>query len=252
MIAGLNAPGFKLLMGLSLAVHLLLAICLLWQGLEPENAIRPASLTVSLGSSGSSAGAIQSQPRQPQVTRQTEPEHVEEVSAAPELRRPVAQAHARPQPAQPENTTEIEEVPNAATETVERQPQLEGNQGLSGDDATEQSLDTDGVSEVFGHEALSRSYDDIILARFSQAKRYPPRARMRGVEGFVGVQFTLAADGALLSAHIVETSGRRVLDRAALEQVSRAQPYPPRPNTLDWETRTYRTEVQFSLRDTRN
>ena len=127
--------------------------------------------------------------------------------------------------------------------------QVQGRQGVTGDDAPQNTVDTDGDTQRAGYEAIAQSHDDQVLARFASAKRYPGRARMRGREGVVAVEFTLSSQGAVLDARVLDGSGHRALDRAALDQVYRAEPFPPRPAELDWRSRTYRSEVRFSLRD---
>lgn len=51
--------------------------------------------------------------------------------------------------------------------------------------------------------------------------RYPSDAMRRGVGGTVRVKVTVAADGSVEQLDIVETSGNRSLDRAALETLRR-------------------------------
>jgi len=124
-----------------------------------------------------------------------------------------------------------------------------GADAITGDDAPSDTVDTEGETEVSGYSALAMTYDAMVLARFAEAKRYPPRARAQRLEGHVGIEFTLSASGALIEAEIVESSGHRALDRAVLRQIERVSPFPPRTDGLTWQQRTYRTEVRFSLRE---
>ena len=57
-------------------------------------------------------------------------------------------------------------------------------------------------------------------------KFYPGGARRRGLEGHVDVAFTLVGSGLATAVTVLEGSGHDILDRAALETVSRAQPFP--------------------------
>ncbi|MFW6299545.1 MAG: energy transducer TonB, partial [Oceanicaulis sp.] len=165
----------------------------------------------------------------------------------PEPVRPAPRPRPRPVPPEPQDETKAED---ASPQRARPAPaQVQGREGVTGDDALQQSVDTDGETDTAGYEATAASHDDLVLARFASAKRYPARARMRGREGVVAVEFTLDPDGAVLDARVLAGSGHRALDRAALDQVHRAEPFPARPETLDWRARTYRSEVRFSLRD---
>ncbi|WP_440959194.1 TonB family protein [Oceanicaulis sp. LC35] len=203
--------------------------------------VEAASLSVSLGSSGASSGAVQSEPEAP-----SEPEIAPEPSEpdpVPQTVRPEPVARVRPPLPDPEP-----EEP--ATEHSEASPtSLAGAQSLSGNDEPSDQVDTDGDTDQAGYEQAIRSHDGEVLARFIAAKRYPPRARMQGREGVVGVEFTLDASGRVLRVRILDGSSHDALDRAVLEQVERATPFPPRPDRLNWTTRTYRTEVRFSLQE---
>lgn len=63
-------------------------------------------------------------------------------------------------------------------------------------------------------------------------KFYPGGARRRGIEGHVDVGFTLTRRGEATAVTVLQGSGYAVLDRAALETVSRAQPFPVADGTF--------------------
>ncbi|MDP3937576.1 MAG: energy transducer TonB [Deltaproteobacteria bacterium] len=65
-----------------------------------------------------------------------------------------------------------------------------------------------------------------IHARIQAALLYPREARRRGVEGTVHLRFALAEDGRVRRVDVRESSGARLLDRASIETVRRAQPFP--------------------------
>ena len=56
---------------------------------------------------------------------------------------------------------------------------------------------------------------------------YPREARSRGLNGSLRLLVTIAADGALHDVRVLETSGHRTLDEAALHIVRLAAPYAP-------------------------
>jgi len=51
-------------------------------------------------------------------------------------------------------------------------------------------------------------------------KRYPEAARMRGIEGVVGVSFTAEHDGRVLDVTITRSSGFPVLDNSVRDMLA--------------------------------
>jgi len=66
----------------------------------------------------------------------------------------------------------------------------------------------------------------LVREHLESFKFYPGGARRRGLEGHVDVGFTLVGRGLATAVMVLEGSGHDILDRAALETVSRAQPFP--------------------------
>ncbi|HVF34625.1 MAG TPA: energy transducer TonB [Candidatus Saccharimonadia bacterium] len=63
-------------------------------------------------------------------------------------------------------------------------------------------------------------------------QRYPRAARRAGIEGTAHVRFVIDRGGALRETELVASSGHAVLDRAALELLQRAAPYPALPRRV--------------------
>lgn len=63
--------------------------------------------------------------------------------------------------------------------------------------------------------------------RLEHHRRYPLQARRRGIEGRVGLRFSVAPDGRLIGAHVARTSGSSLLDRAALRTLDDCFPLDP-------------------------
>ncbi|MBT9289783.1 energy transducer TonB, partial [Prosthecodimorpha staleyi] len=99
----------------------------------------------------------------------------------------------------------------------------------------------------FEGAAVLASYKAQVLAHLIRHKRYPDAARERGTEGRVPVAFVVARDGRLVSAELVGSSGSPDLDRATLDTVRRAAPYPQAPDGAP-ATATFRTLVRYDLR----
>lgn len=81
---------------------------------------------------------------------------------------------------------------------------------------------------AIGNPAARRAErDDYLRMVWARIMRFrPERVTLRGT---TRLRFTLAADGSLLHAEVAESSGSGLLDRAALNAVQRAAPFPPPP-----------------------
>ena len=83
-------------------------------------------------------------------------------------------------------------------------------------------------SSAAGNAAVS-NYPGKIVSKLRRALRYPAAARREGLRGEVQVAFTVSASGGVGGVRIVRSSGSPVLDKAALETVRRAAPFPAIP-----------------------
>ena len=66
----------------------------------------------------------------------------------------------------------------------------------------------------------------LILRKLEAAKRYPRMARKMGIEGTAVVRFKLKPEGGVEAVEIVDSSGSEILDKASLETVHAAAPFP--------------------------
>lgn len=72
----------------------------------------------------------------------------------------------------------------------------------------------------------------IIRQRIEQHRTYPFSARRRGIEGDVEVEFRITQGGSVEYVRVVDSSGFGVLDKAGLDSVKRAEPFPYYKNPL--------------------
>lgn len=77
----------------------------------------------------------------------------------------------------------------------------------------------------------------LIRQRIFTAKRYPVIAKEQGVEGVVTLLFSINPEGRLDQLQVTKTSGSPLLDRAALDTIKRATPFP-----------SYQKPIQLSLK----
>lgn len=95
-----------------------------------------------------------------------------------------------------------------------------------------------GVTDSNGDDlkALRNGYSSQIWRRITDVKFYPRTARKREIEGKPVVEFELRSDGQLMNYFIVRSSSNKILDKAAIDAVKNARPYPsiPKPLKLDF------------------
>jgi protein TonB len=76
---------------------------------------------------------------------------------------------------------------------------------------------------------------------------YPQPAISRGVEGWVKVQFTITATGAVKDAFVIDASPRAVFDDAALKAIARWRYNPRIDNGTAVERVGMQTVIRFQL-----
>ncbi len=106
---------------------------------------------------------------------------------------------------------------------------IEEQTGQSGGDAEnreENSPEAAGATGVASEDA----YRPVVLAALARAKRYPLLGRQRGIEGVVGIAFTIHPDGHVSAPEVIQSSRSPVLDEAALGMVRRIGTLPPPPS----------------------
>ncbi|MBU4305648.1 MAG: energy transducer TonB [Candidatus Omnitrophica bacterium] len=103
------------------------------------------------------------------------------------------------------------------------------------------------VSKEKADEAMLR-YQDMIKQKIESYRRYPEPARRKNIQGTVAVQFTILSSGDCRDASVIQSSGVTLLDKEALETISRASPFLPIPESIPYDSITIRVSIVFSLR----
>jgi len=76
---------------------------------------------------------------------------------------------------------------------------------------------------------------------------YPPRAQSRGIQGWVLIQFTISAAGAVKDARVVDAEPKGVFDDAALKAVARWKYNPMVEEGVAVERRGVQVKLTFQL-----
>lgn len=210
--------------------------------------VERSSVRIALGSSGAAPGQIEQSPLT-EARESTSEQPVEQPSEdafteTPDVVEP---------PLEVESTSMPEAVPEPVEVLPEPEPEpsavqdVTGNRGLAGEREPSEYVDTDGDTHQEGF-AAQYDFDGAVLAHLSGFRRFPMTAKMRGEEGRVVVSFMIDPRGRVVLASVTEGSGSRVLDRAALDQIKRAEPFPAAPPEATWSERGYQTTIRFELR----
>ena len=106
-----------------------------------------------------------------------------------------------------------------------------------------------GVTDSIGDDlkALKKGYSSKVWSRIANAKFYPRRARKREIEGKPVIEFELRSDGQLMNYLIVRSSSNKILDKAAIDAVKNARPYPDIPKLLKLNSIRFKVPISFML-----
>ncbi len=92
--------------------------------------------------------------------------------------------------------------------------------------------------------SLVRDYRSTLLRLIHRNKYYPLQARRRGLQGKVLVAFTVVGNGKIKNITLSRSSGKKLLDRAAIQTIKRMGKAPPFPQEI--KRRNWRFVVPIS------
>ena len=95
---------------------------------------------------------------------------------------------------------------------------------------------------------LERQYEQRIRQRILQKKVYPRLAKRMRKQGVVKVAFTLSKNGALSRLRILQSSGVKSLDKAALQAVKKVGRFPAFPAGIRKHSINYIIPITYRLR----
>lgn len=91
---------------------------------------------------------------------------------------------------------------------------------------------TDESARKKGSESVESNYLKRVSTRIHRFKLYPREARIAKQEGTVVIELTLDSDGRVQDKNITSSSGIDLLDEAALQIITKADPFPKFPSAL--------------------
>lgn len=106
-----------------------------------------------------------------------------------------------------------------------------------------------GITSLHSSEEEMLRYQDIVKQKIEEVKKYPLWARREGIQGMVGVRFTVLKSGETRNIAITQSSGFTILDREAVETIKRASPFPPLPEDIPFPSIEMEVSILFSLKE---
>ena len=164
-------------------------------------------------------------------TRQPPLQHMLNVELAPAASAITAPAAAPPAPDEIRNNISTQEIRKRSNRVVRASAAtlLAASVERVDTASSQQKVLEDAPSAPAAARSMSPDVPAIdlrILDWLAQYRTYPLAARRARIEGVVQLRVTLLPDGTLTDARIEHSSGHAILDRAALELLSRAARLP--------------------------
>ena len=217
---------------------------------EEAHAAEPATPPAAKPQEETQAEAVVDAPPPKAKPRPPQPKKAQKQPAPPPT-----QTAAKPEAAstEPKPATKDAEAQEASTseasdtQTAAVTPLSPGIGGKSGTELQTGAGSGDGTSGG-GLKAAKLAYKTIIQAWLEKHKKYPRRARLRNQQGTPHVHFEIDSNGGVLVSGIEETSGYRLLDRAAIKTVERADPMPKPPKELQGQPLRFTVPMPFTLK----
>ncbi len=97
-----------------------------------------------------------------------------------------------------------------------------------------------------GNAAVS-NYPGKVVSKLRRAQRYPSEAKRKKQQGEAWVAFTVSANGGVGGVRLMRSSGSPVIDKAAVETVRRAAPFPAIPKDAGRSSWPFAVPLMFAL-----
>jgi len=165
----------------------------------------------------------------------------------PEPPRQQAQAQVREKPKpKPQPPREEEVAPEPAPEQPTANEAVEPGQSENRSQLS-RSSGVGSAPTTGGAGGASTDYKSKIAAQLARHKRYPSASRRRREEGVATLSFVIQRDGSVTGAEIRQSSGYARLDRAVIQMLERASPFPPFPDDMPEQQLALTIPVNFQV-----
>jgi len=159
---------------------------------------------------------------------------------------PVAKAAPSPTPSAAPAKPNAEPTPAPAAPAA---PSAPAAPVAKGDPAPAASPSAAPAPSVDADPGTLRQYQLAIITTARKYKRYPRAAMDNNWEGKVEVRMVIGANGMIASISVKTSTGHELLDKTALDMITKAKPLTPIPAALRGKEFTVDVPVVFSLKD---
>jgi protein TonB len=146
-----------------------------------------------------------------------------------------------PQSARPQIQTASRPLQKSETPTTSPGDSTKASPTIIGSGANADS--GDGSSRAAGNAA---DFQQQLFSHIQRFQTYPLQARQDRLQGRVIIIFVMSRTGMVLDARVQTSSGYPILDQAAVDTITRAQPMPPIPAELA-DPLEVEIPIEFSL-----
>lgn len=238
----------------SLVFHafLLVVAVLLWSGPEQRSDVTVESIKVDLVVASTQEKLDKQSPAvEPEPVKSPKPKPLPATAdrtpvQQPEVLKPSVQSTNHKQkivaPSEPFAWIELDTAPSPVIKTIDQ-----GEVTVPNIDQKEQVPHTLSVpKETADLDSQRAAYLQKVSILIDRQKNYPLMARKSRQQGTTLMAFTLTRDGLLNSCQVKQSSGYRLLDRAAEKAVRKVRLFPPPPVFLD-EQSIFQVAIGFQL-----
>ncbi len=145
---------------------------------------------------------------------------------------------------EPPKPQAVPEQENAPVSSLDSKSQPASNK--RGADAKEKQPMQVAMSGRYAR--LTREYESNLLRLIERHKYYPLRARREGLEGTTMVSFTVSRSGDINGISLARSSGKKLLDQAAIQTIKRIGHAPPLPEGIAMNRRSFMVPIKYDLR----
>ncbi|WP_310618755.1 energy transducer TonB [Flexibacterium corallicola] len=205
------------------------------------------------------------------VAKETEPKQLKEVKREEVKREPVKEV--KPEQVEPKKQEQVKEkekpdqpslvanVPKPAparpikktTKKESKPAQKKGTAAVNNKRGNSTVKKVVGGRDAGGQGVGNASQDNYLGKAKRRVQRaaersYPRKAKRRKIEGVTRVSFKVHRDGSITGLRLSQSSGKDILDQAALLAVKRAAPFPKFPAEIKSKVIPMRVPITFRIR----
>lgn len=197
---------------------------------------------------------VDAPPPKPEPKPLPEPEIEPEIPPAPPAIKPEVVVKPKPKEKQeekplPEEMKPIEEELEEVTPTEKTVASTASAPPKAAIESTKAAAPNRGISTPTLNNNQKLTWQNQLMLKLNEAKRYPSRARRYRQEGVGYLRFSMDRNGNVLSKSIEQSSGHELLDNETLALIERAQPLPMPPNHVKGDILDFVVPIVFSLRN---